>query len=151
MHYGIPNCATPRYIMMSFDPWLSAESLIPKSNIRIVSLLKKDFNCFSHFYLRACGKDENICPLLRKKRLTLPGLYAKIPQEWNHSSAGRAHALQAWGHRFEPYWFHQKISEFPRFFVSKPKRGLAYHQRREPLYIIKHKVLVYHHGKAVYT
>ena len=27
---------------------------------------------------------------------------------WNHSSAGRAHALQAWGHRFEPYWFHQR-------------------------------------------
>ena len=30
---------------------------------------------------------------------------------WNHSSAGRAHALQAWGHRFEPYWFHQDRSK----------------------------------------
>ena len=26
--------------------------------------------------------------------------------EWDHSSAGRASALQAEGHRFEPYWSH---------------------------------------------
>ena len=26
---------------------------------------------------------------------------------WDHSSAGRASALQAEGHRFEPYWSHQ--------------------------------------------
>ena len=26
---------------------------------------------------------------------------------WEHSSAGRAHALQAWGHRFEPCCSHQ--------------------------------------------
>ena len=25
---------------------------------------------------------------------------------WDHSSAGRAPALQAWGHRFEPCWTH---------------------------------------------
>ena len=25
---------------------------------------------------------------------------------WDHSSAGRASALQAGGHRFEPYWSH---------------------------------------------
>ena len=25
---------------------------------------------------------------------------------WDHSSAGRAPALQAGGHRFEPYWSH---------------------------------------------
>ena len=25
---------------------------------------------------------------------------------WDHSSAGRASALQAEGHRFEPYWSH---------------------------------------------
>ena len=28
--------------------------------------------------------------------------------EWEHSSAGRASALQAEGHRFEPYCSHQK-------------------------------------------
>ena len=26
--------------------------------------------------------------------------------KWEHSSAGRASALQAEGHRFEPYWSH---------------------------------------------
>ena len=26
---------------------------------------------------------------------------------WEHSSAGRASALQAEGHRFEPYWSHR--------------------------------------------
>ena len=26
--------------------------------------------------------------------------------KWDHSSAGRAPALQAGGHRFEPYWSH---------------------------------------------
>ena len=28
---------------------------------------------------------------------------------WDHSSAGRAPALQAGGHRFEPYWSHLNI------------------------------------------
>ena len=29
---------------------------------------------------------------------------------WEHSSAGRAHALQAWGHRFEPCCSHQNLA-----------------------------------------
>ena len=29
---------------------------------------------------------------------------------WEHSSAGRAHALQAWGHRFEPCCSHQNMA-----------------------------------------
>ena len=29
-----------------------------------------------------------------------------IKLSWDHSSAGRASALQAEGHRFEPYWSH---------------------------------------------
>ena len=29
-------------------------------------------------------------------------------QTWEHSSAGRAHALQAWGHRFEPCCSHHQ-------------------------------------------
>ena len=29
---------------------------------------------------------------------------------WEHSSVGRASALQAGGHRFEPYCSHQKLS-----------------------------------------
>ena len=37
-------------------------------------------------------------------------LYRKIQRQqfhiWDHSSAGRAPALQAGGHRFEPYWSH---------------------------------------------
>ena len=34
---------------------------------------------------------------------SLPGRFYLI---WDHSSAGRAPALQAGGHRFEPYWSH---------------------------------------------
>ena len=30
--------------------------------------------------------------------------------KWDHSSAGRASALQAEGHRFEPYWSHFKLN-----------------------------------------
>ena len=30
---------------------------------------------------------------------------------WDHSSAGRASALQAEGHRFEPYWSHLNLNE----------------------------------------
>ena len=35
---------------------------------------------------------------------------------WDHSSAGRASALQAEGHRFEPYWSHRYgwIPEWPK-------------------------------------
>ena len=29
---------------------------------------------------------------------------------WEHSSAGRAHALQAWGHRFEPCCSHHDLA-----------------------------------------
>ena len=32
---------------------------------------------------------------------------ARERQKWKHSSVGRASALQAEGHRFEPYCFHQ--------------------------------------------
>ena len=31
---------------------------------------------------------------------------------WDHSSAGRASALQAEGHRFEPYWSHYREGKF---------------------------------------
>ena len=31
---------------------------------------------------------------------------------WDHSSAGRASALQAEGHRFEPYWSHFVIVNY---------------------------------------
>ena len=34
---------------------------------------------------------------------------------WDHSSAGRAPALQAGGHRFEPYWSHYGwVPEWPK-------------------------------------
>ena len=32
-----------------------------------------------------------------------------IVYSWDHSSAGRASALQAEGHRFEPYWSHYNL------------------------------------------
>ena len=35
----------------------------------------------------------------------------EISGEWEHSSAGRASALQAEGHRFEPYCSHQNDAE----------------------------------------
>ena len=34
---------------------------------------------------------------------------------WDHSSAGRASALQAEGHRFEPYWSHFATRDCCRF------------------------------------
>ena len=36
--------------------------------------------------------------------------------KWDHSSAGRAPALQAGGHRFEPYWSHHfgGVPEWPK-------------------------------------
>ena len=39
---------------------------------------------------------------------SLPGrlCFLHIFYIWDHSSAGRASALQAEGHRFEPYWSH---------------------------------------------
>ena len=50
-----------------------------------------------------------------KKVLTFYGLRCIIQKlvvtttnKWDHSSAGRASALQAEGHRFEPYWSHHK-------------------------------------------
>ena len=49
-----------------------------------------------------------------KKVLTFPETNAILTKSvrerrqniWDHSSAGRASALQAEGHRFEPYWSH---------------------------------------------
>ena len=35
---------------------------------------------------------------------------ARERQKWKHSSVGRASALQAEGHRFEPYCFHHRVS-----------------------------------------
>ena len=35
-----------------------------------------------------------------------------IKLSWDHSSAGRASALQAEGHRFEPYWSHFVIVSY---------------------------------------
>ena len=41
---------------------------------------------------------------------------------WDHSSAGRAPALQAGGHRFEPYWSHLygEIAQLARAHGSYP-------------------------------
>ena len=50
----------------------------------------------------------------------------RMPQRLvgEHSSAGRAHALQAWGHRFEPCCSHQKCGR-----VVQLVRTLACHAR----------------------
>ena len=40
---------------------------------------------------------------------------------WKFSSAGRASALQAEGHRFEPYNFHQKRRPQGLFFIAAGK------------------------------
>ena len=50
---------------------------------------------------------------------------AKATKTWDHSSAGRASALQAEGHRFEPYWSHWKtkygeIAQLARAYGSYP-------------------------------
>ena len=42
-----------------------------------------------------------------KKVLTKKNLFDIIKEQWEFSSAGRASALQAEGHRFEPYNSHQ--------------------------------------------
>ena len=59
--------------------------------------------------------NEKIFQKNSKKLLTnqiLCDIIYKSPQEsdrWKHSSAGRASALQAEGHRFEPYWSNSKL------------------------------------------
>ena len=61
-------------------------------------------------YRRNCRKNLK----KSKKQLTFQktnAILTKSVQEkrqniWDHSSAGRASALQAEGHRFEPYWSH---------------------------------------------
>ena len=71
---------------------------------------------------------------LNKKVLTFIGLWCNIQKsvtkatdKWDHSSAGRASALQAEGHRFEPYWSHHKenirhgeIAQLARAYGSYP-------------------------------
>ena len=44
-------------------------------------------------------KDENLAIMQHV-------LVERTNKSWDHSSAGRASALQAEGHRFEPYWSH---------------------------------------------
>ena len=47
---------------------------------------------------------------------------AKAATKWNLSSAGRASALQAEGHRFEPYRFHYgEIAQLARARGSYPR------------------------------
>ncbi len=46
---------------------------------------------------------------------------------WEHSSAGRASALQAEGHRFEPYCSHQKERDCVPFFIYT--KSLCIHKR----------------------
>ena len=61
-------------------------------------------------YRRNCRKNLK----KSKKQLTFPKTNAILTKSvrekrqniWDHSSAGRASALQAEGHRFEPYWSH---------------------------------------------
>ena len=53
---------------------------------------------------------------------------------WKHSSAGRAPALQAGGHRFEPCCFHQKSSilkeiELFSFINASNRFRLTYHSK----------------------
>ena len=63
--------------------------------------------------------------------LTFVGYFTIIDEQvavnasvmWNLSSAGRASALQAEGHRFEPYRFHSKygeIAQLARAYGSYP-------------------------------
>ena len=60
-------------------------------------------------YRRNCRKNLK----KSKKQLTFQKTNAILTKSvreshkiWDHSSAGRASALQAEGHRFEPYWSH---------------------------------------------
>ena len=54
----------------------------------------------------------------------------KRGKTWEHSSAGRASALQAEGHRFEPYCSHQrKLKSFLLGPVVQLVRTLACHAR----------------------
>ena len=48
-------------------------------------------------------------------------LYMHTLRAWKFSSAGRASALQAEGHRFEPYNFHQKRRPRGLFFIAEGK------------------------------
>ena len=64
-----------------------------------------------------CEKRIKKCKKILKKLLTKPTYHciltksvATTATKWNLSSAGRASALQAEGHRFEPYRFHSNES-----------------------------------------
>ena len=50
-------------------------------------------------------------------------LYMHTLRAWKFSSAGRASALQAEGHRFEPYNFHQKRRPKGLFLLPKASRA----------------------------
>ena len=44
----------------------------------------------------------------------------RATQPREHSSAGRAHALQAWGHRFEPCCSHQYLARWCSRLARQP-------------------------------
>ncbi len=65
-----------------------------------------------------------------KRRDIISALSPSREAKREHSSAGRASALQAEGHRFEPYCSHQSVCSFVKFgLVAQLVRALACHAR----------------------
>jgi hypothetical protein len=59
----------------------------------------------------------SVLPMMpRRQKGGTPLCTAYIEHSWGHSSAGRAPALQAGGHRFDPGWLHwMKLLQIGRF------------------------------------
>ena len=74
-------------LMIASAPWLNCNECFKKIEKNLKKLLTKLFTC----------------SILTKS-------VAGVTDKWNLSSAGRASALQAEGHRFEPYRFHSNES-----------------------------------------
>ena len=70
-------------------------------------VMKTDEKNFEKNFKKGIDKSENACYNIQ--------VAANEAAIWKHSSVGRASALQAEGHRFEPFCFHQRGVLTPTF------------------------------------
>ena len=71
----------------------------------VLSFFQEDLKIFLIFFVKSVDKRISVCYNTKAVEKTA---------RWKHSSVGRASALQAEGHRFEPYCFHQgNLKRFP--------------------------------------
>ena len=71
---------------------------VKADKIRLLRVLEKYFEKFEKNIKKVLTFEYSCCIISES--------VARAANKWDHSSAGRASALQAEGHRFEPYWSH---------------------------------------------